>query len=75
MKLAKTEAKKFDSGKPPLSLISRTALEEEARGIGQRNRAVVGGHARCGEEQGVHDRRGSHRVFGRCRVHGHSVVA
>ena len=31
MKLAKTEAKKFDGGKPPLSLISRTALEEEAK--------------------------------------------
>lgn len=25
------EAKKFDEGKPPLSLISRTALEEEAK--------------------------------------------
>jgi len=25
------EAKKFDTGKPPLSLISRTALEEEAK--------------------------------------------
>lgn len=26
-----TEAVKFDAGKPPLSLISRTALEEEAK--------------------------------------------
>ena len=31
MKPVKTEAKKLDSGKPPLSLISRTALEEEAK--------------------------------------------
>lgn len=31
MRPAKLEAKKFDSGKPPLSLISRTALEEEAK--------------------------------------------
>lgn len=31
MKAAKVEAKKFDTGKPPLSLISRAALEEEAR--------------------------------------------
>lgn len=28
---APTEAKKFDGGKPPITLISRTALEEEAR--------------------------------------------
>lgn len=29
--LQPTEAKKFDAGKPPLGLISRTALEEEAK--------------------------------------------
>ena len=30
-KPVKAEAKKFDTGKPPMSLISRTALEEEAK--------------------------------------------